>query len=202
VVALDPILGEERRLEVPDQVQLPRIYAAYRMPTFGSAGFDALEVAIDLLGSGRASRLYRSLVREQQVAQDVTTFAFPLVGGSAIFTIWVTARPGVPPAKLEAALWTELDRLTADGPSDDELERVRNLHAAGVESSLERISERADRLSMFACLFDQPERINAEVSRYAGVDAARVRDGMAASLRPDNRVVLTYVPAESAEGAA
>jgi predicted Zn-dependent peptidase len=202
VVALDPLLGQERRLEVPDQVQLPRIYAAYRMPTFGSPGFDALEVAIDLLGSGRASRLYRSLVREQQVAQDVTTFAFPLVGGSAIFTIWVTARPGVPPAKLEAALWTELDRLTADGPSDEELERVRNLHAAGVESSLERISERADRLSMFACLFDQPERINAEVGRYAGVDAARVRDGMAASLRPDNRVVLTYVPAESAEGVA
>jgi zinc protease len=201
-IALDPILGEERRLEVPDQVQLPRIYAAYRMPTFGSPGFDALEVAIDLLGSGRAARLYRSLVREQQVAQDVTTFAFPLVGGSAIFTIWVTARPGVAPARLEAALWTELDRLTTDGPSDEELERVRNLHAAGVESSLERISERADRLSMFACLFDQPERINAEVSRYAGVDAARVRDGMAASLRPDNRVVLTYVPAESAQGAA
>jgi zinc protease len=202
VVALDPILGEERRLEVPDRVPLPRIYAAYRMPIFGSPGFDALEVAVDLLGSGRAARLYRSLVREQQVAQDVTTFAFPLVGGAAIFTIWVTARPGIAPAKLEAALWTELDRLTADGPSDEELERVRNLHAAGVESGLERISERADRLSMFACLFDQPERINAEVSRYAGVDAARVREGMAASLRPDNRVVLTYLPAESAEGAA
>jgi len=201
-ITIDPIMGEERRLVVPDQVQLPRIYAAYRMPIFGSPGFDALEVAIDLLGSGRAARLYRSLVREQQVAQDVTTFAFPLVGGSAIFTIWVTARPGVAPAMLEAALWTEVDRLTAEGPTEDELERVRNLHAAGVESSLERISERADRLSMFACLFDQPERINAEVSRYAGVDAARVRDGMAASLRPDNRVVLTYVPAESAEGAA
>ena len=200
-IEIDPILGEERRLVVPDQVQLPRIYAAYRMPIFGSPGFDALEVAVDLLGSGRAARLYRSLVREQQVAQDVTTFAFPLVGGSAIFTVWVTARPGIAPARLEAALWTELDRLTADGPSDEELERVRNLHAAGVESSLERISERADRLSMFACLFDEPERINTEVSRYAAVDAARVREGMAASLRPDNRVVLTYVPAESAESA-
>jgi predicted Zn-dependent peptidase len=198
--ALDPILGEERRLVVPDQVQLPRIYAAYRMPTFGSDGFEALGVAIDVLGSGRASRLYRALVREQQVAQDVTTFAFPLVAGAAIFTVWVTARPGVPTATLEAALWTELDRLTTEGPSDDELERVRNLHASGVESSLERISERADRLSMYACLFDEPERINTEVSRYAAVDAARVREGMAASLRPDNRVVLTYVPAESAEG--
>ena len=201
-IAVEPIIGAEVRQEVPDRVPLPRIYAAYRMPTFGSAGFDALEVAVDLLGAGRASRLYRALVREQQVAQDVTTFAFPVIGGAAIFTIWVTARPGVGHEALEAALWAEVDRLTAGGPTDDDLERVRNLHAAGVESSLERISERADRLSMYACLFDEPERINTEVSRYEAVDAARVRDAMAASLRPDNRVVLTYLPAESAEEAA
>jgi predicted Zn-dependent peptidase len=200
--AVDPIIGAEVREDVPDRVPLPRIYAAYRMPTFGSEGFDALEVAIDLLGSGRASRLYRSLVREQQVAQDVTTFAFPIIGGAAIFTIWATARPGVAHQTLETALWSEVDRLTTDGPADDELERVRNLHAAGVESSMERISERADRLSMYACLFDQPERINTEVSRYAAVGAERVREAMAASLRPDNRVVLTYLPAESPESAA
>ena len=194
---IDPIIGAEVREEVPDRVPLPRIYAAYRMPIFGSDGFDALQVAIDLLGSGRASRLYRALVREQQVAQDVTTFAFPLIGGAAIFTIWVTARPGIGHEALETALWTEVDRLTADGPGDDELERVRNLHAAGIEGSLERISERADRLSMYACLFDQPERINTEVSRYEAVQGVRVRDAMAAVLRRENRVVLTYVPAES-----
>jgi len=200
--AVDPIIGAEVREDVPDRVPLPRIYAAYRMPTFGSAGFDALEVAIDLLGSGRASRLYRSLVREQQVAQDVTTFAFPVIGGAAIFTIWATARPGVAREAMETALWTEVDRLTTEGPAEDELERVRNLHAAGVESSLERISERADRLSMYACLFDQPERINTEVSRYEAVDARRVRDEMRQVLRPDNRVVLTYLPAESPEAGA
>ncbi|MEX0626682.1 MAG: pitrilysin family protein [Chloroflexota bacterium] len=199
---VDPIIGAEVRQEVPDRVPLPRIYAAYRMPIFGSEGFNALEVAVDLLGSGRASRLYRSLVREQQVAQDVTTFAFPVIGGAAIFTIWVTARPGVGHDSLEAALWAEVDALAGEGPSDDELERVRNLHASGVESSLERISERADRLSMYACLFDQPEQINTELSRYEAVDAGRVREAMNASLGPDNRVVLTYLPAESAEGTA
>ena len=204
--AVDPIIGSEVREVVPDRVPLPRIYAAFRMPTFGTDGFNALEVAVDLLGSGRASRLYRSLVREQQLAQDVTTFAFPVIGGAAIFTIWATARPGVGYEKLETALWSEVDRLAADGPSDDELERARNLHAAGVESSLERMSERADRLSMYACLFDQPERINTEVSRYEAIDAGRVREAMAGSLRQDNRLVLTYIPAESpaesAEGAA
>jgi zinc protease len=200
--AVDPIIGSEVREEVPDRVPLPRIYAAYRMPTFGTDGFNALEVAIDLLGSGRASRLYRSLVREQQLAQDVTTFAFPVIGGAAIFTIWATARPGVGHEPLEAALWSEVDRLAADGPTEDELERVRNMHAAGVEASLERISERADRLSMYTCLFDQPERINSEVSRYEAIDVGRVREAVSATLRADNRVVLTYIPAESAEGGA
>ena len=52
---------------------------------------------------------------------------------------------------------------------------------------------------MYACLFDEPEQINTEVSRYEAVDAGRVREAMSASLRPDNRVVLTYLPAESPE---
>ncbi|MDP9467185.1 MAG: insulinase family protein [Chloroflexota bacterium] len=197
-----PIIGAEVREIVPDRVPLPRIYAAYRMPTFGTDGFDALEVAVDLLGAGRASRLYRSLVREQQLAQDVTVYAFPFIGGATTFAMWATARPGVGQEALEAGLFTEVDRLAEAGPSEAELERVRNLHAASVESSLERIAERADRLSMYTCLFDEPERINTEVSRYLAVDGDRVRSAMAASIRPDNRVVLTYLPAESAEGAA
>jgi predicted Zn-dependent peptidase len=197
--AVDPIMGAEVREIVPDRVPLPRVYAAYRMPVFGSDAFDALDVAVDLLGSGRASRLYGRLVRERQLAQDVSVMSFPVIGGAAIFCLWATARPGVAHPTLEQALLAEVDQLAADGPTDAELERVRNLHAAAIESSLERIGERADRLSMYACLFDQPERVNTEVSRYRAVDGARVRQAMGASLRPDNRLVLTYVPAEAPE---
>lgn len=200
-VAVAPRIGREVREVVPDRVPLPRVYVGYRMPVFGTDAWDALEVAADLLANGRASRLYRSLVRERQLAQDVTVFAFPLVGGASIFAMWATARPGVEHAELERALFDEIDRLAADGPSLEELERVRNLHAAGVEAGLERLSERADRLSMYTILFDHPQRINEEVSRYVAVDAPRVRAAMADVLRPDNRVVLTYVPADGAEPA-
>jgi predicted Zn-dependent peptidase len=196
-VDIPPLLGEERRETVPDRVPLPRVYLAYRMPVFGTDAFDDLSVAADVLGVGRASRLYGVLVRERQLAQDVSVFPFPVVGGASMFTAWATARPGVGAEALEAALLAEFDRLAADGPSDDELERVRNLHASAVESSLERIAERADRLSMYACLFDEPQRINNEVGRYLAVDADRVRAAMTATLRADNRLVLTYLPAES-----
>ncbi|HYM53622.1 MAG TPA: pitrilysin family protein [Candidatus Dormibacteraeota bacterium] len=201
-VAIPPLMGGERREVVPDRVPLPRVYLAYRMPVFGTDAFEDLSVAADLLGVGRASRLYRVLVRERQLAQDVSVFPFPVVGGASMFTAWATARPGVATEALEAALLAEIDALAADGPSDEELERVRNLHAASVESSLERIGERADRLSMYACLFDEPERINTEVSRYLVVGADRVRAAMAATLRPDNRLVLTYLPSEAPDPTA
>ncbi|MDQ3690826.1 MAG: insulinase family protein [Chloroflexota bacterium] len=197
-MTVDALIGEEVRETVADQVPLPRIYLAHRIPVFGTDAFDALDVAADILGAGRASRLYASLVREQQVAQDASVFVFPIVGGAAMFALWVTARPGVSTEALEAATIAELDRLASDGPTDADLERVNNLHAAHVAGMLERIGERADRLSMYTCLFDQPERINEETSRWTAVDADRVTEALRASLRPENRVTLTYMPAEAA----
>jgi len=187
---------------VPDQVPLPRIYLAYRIPTNGSDAFQALEVAADVLGTGRASRLYATLIRKSQLAQDVAVFPFPLVGGASMLAMWATARPGVTADRLEAAQSEEVGRLLETGPSDEELARVRNLHDAGVGASLEQVSERADRLSMYTTFFDEPERINTEMSRYDAVSAERVRDAFASYVRPDNRVVVTYVPAESAQEAA
>ncbi len=196
-MTVEPRIGREIRETIPDRVPLPRLYLAARVPPFGTHGFDDMEVVSDLLGTGRASRLYASLVREQRVAQDVTAFVFPIVGGAAMLTLWATARAGVTAEALEAALFAELSRLEDEGPRDEELERVRNLQAAHAAGSLERIGERADRLSMYTCLFDDPDRINREVERYAAVDAARVRAAMRAFLVPDNRVILTYLPAEA-----
>jgi predicted Zn-dependent peptidase len=113
-----------------------------------------------------------------------------------MLALWVTARPGVAIDELEGALFGEIERLAADGPGTDELERVRNLHRAGVESSLERLAERADRLSMYTCLFDQPERLHDETARFDRIDTEMARSA-AASLVPDARVVLTYLPAEA-----
>jgi predicted Zn-dependent peptidase len=195
-MSVDPALGAPVRETAVDQVPLPRIYLAHRVPPFGTDAFDAFDVAADILGSGRASRLYAALVREQRVAQDVSVFVFPIIGGASMFALWVTARPGIHLETLEASLLAEIDRLASDGPTDADLERVRNLQASRTASGLERISERADRLSMYTCLFDEPQRINDEVARYAAVDADRVRGALQSAIVPDNRVTLTYVPAE------
>ncbi|MFH1474267.1 MAG: peptidase M16, partial [Chloroflexota bacterium] len=69
--------------------------------------------------------------------------------------------------------------------------------------SLQRVSERADRLSMYATLLDEPDEINRQLDRYLAVTAGDVRAACAALLVEHNRVVLTYVPApgSAVEGA-
>jgi zinc protease len=194
---LDPfLLGRQIRLVVPDRVSLLRIYLAYRIPGYGTPEFDALEVAADVLGTGRGSLLYGSLVRARQVAQDVEVYPFTFSGGASILAVWATARPGIEAKRLEDGMQEEIARLRDEGPGDDALERVRNLHDARTAASLEHASERADRLSMYTTLFDQPQRINDETRRYSAVTAADVREALAAYVRPDNQVVLTYVPLE------
>jgi zinc protease len=197
-MSLEPFkLGHEVRDLVAGQVPLPRVYLGYRIPVLGTDGFDACEVAGDLLATGRASRMYAKLVRTDQLAQDVSIFPIPLIGGAAMVAVWATARPGVEPERLEAAMVHEIDLLRDEGPRSMELDRVRNLHDAGVASALERITERADRLSMYTLLLDAPERINEEMERYAVAGGAEVQAILRDYLSEDNRVVLTYVPAEA-----
>jgi len=191
-------LGGEVREVVPDQVELPRVHVAYRIPAFGTEGHQAFDVVSDLLGTGRASRLYRSLVRERQLAADVAAFVFPWAGGSTVLAVWATARPEIEVDTLEAQLLDDIGHLATDGPADDELARVRTLHAAAVEGSLEQVGERADRIGQYACLFDRPEMVNTEIERYDAVTAEKVRQGMAERTGAENRLVLTYIPAEDA----
>jgi zinc protease len=196
-MSLEPMLESQQRDTVPDDVALARVYLGYRIPPCDEPEFDAFEVVADLLATGRASRLFAKLVRQDRLAQDVVASAFPLVDGAATLAIWATASPGVEASQLESALHRELAALADAGPDDAELERVHNMHAAATSASLQEVGERADRLTMYAKLLDEPERINQEIERYDAVMATHVRDAMATYAVPEHAAVLTYLPADS-----
>jgi zinc protease len=196
-LSLPPALGQEIRETVPDRVPLPRVYFGFRAPPYGDPRFDALEVAAQILAGGKGSRLHRRLVRDEQIAQDVVAFALGFVGGASIAAGWATVRPGVEIERVEAAYEEELERLGREAPSDDEIARARALIETGELSALQQVDERADRLSMYATLFDDPELINRQLQRYLDVTPEQVRAVVAAVFRRDNRVVLTYVPQQA-----
>jgi predicted Zn-dependent peptidase len=191
---LAPVLGREHRDTVPDAVPLSRIHFGFRTPPFGTPEFDALEIAAQILAGGRGSRLYRRLVREEQIAQDVVAFNLPLVAGGSIFAGWATVRPESDEATVERAYLEELERIAREPVTDDELTRAKALIEAAELGALGRVEEVADRLSMYAILFDRPELVNEQLQRYLAVDAGGIQRACGAIFREDNRAIITYVP--------
>jgi len=193
-LTLPPTLGGERRETVLDRVPLPRIYFGFRAPVYGDPRLDALDVAGQILAGGKGSRLHRRLVREERLAQDVTLFTLGFVGGASVCAGWATVRPDVSVERVESAYLEELERLATEPVSDDELARAFALVEADELGALQRVEERADRLSMYATLFDDPGLINRMLPRYLAVTPVAIREVAAATFRADNRLVLTYLP--------
>jgi zinc protease len=189
-----PVIGAEVREVVPDDVPLTRVHFGFRCPPYGTTEFDALEMCGQILAGGRGSRLYRNLVRDRKIAQDVTAFGLPLVAGGSFWGGWVTVRPDSDEETCERAFLEQLHILTEELVTEDELARAGALIEASELGALGRVEEVADRLSMFAALFDQPELINEQLPRLLAVTPEDIRNVARQVFRDDNRVVLTYVP--------
>ena len=186
--------GTTLREVVEDDVSLSRIYIAFRSPVFGSRDYYAASVTGAVLGMKHGSRLYRSLVRQRQVAADASAFTFDLAKGTDLLIVDVTARPETPVEQLEIEVERELDELMRDGVSEEEVQRAVALIQTDMVTSLQSASERADRLSIFATLLGDPSLINKQAELYAAVTVDDVNKFARSRLGPDNRAKLIYVP--------
>ena len=198
-MSLSPVFGTRLREVVHDNVSLTRLFLAFRSPVFGSDDYYAASVAAALLGMRKGSRLHRALVRDRQVAADAGAFTFDLAKGSDLLVIDVTARPEISVAQLEEEVEREVDLIHREGVSTEEVERAVALIETDLIASLQSAGERADRLSMFATYFGQPELINEQVDRYRSVSTERVNELVVARFGENNRASLIYVPREGVE---
>jgi predicted Zn-dependent peptidase len=198
-MTLPPTLGGEIREVVPDRVPLPRIHWGFRGPIFGDPRLDALDLAGQILAGGKGSRLHKRLVRDEQLAQDVALFSMGLVAGCSVTAGFATARPGVDLVQLETAFWEELEKMTREPVSDDELARAKALTEADELGALQQVAEKADRLSMYATLFDDPGMINSILPRYLSTTAEQIQAVCRDVFVPDNRLVLTYLPVSTVD---
>ncbi|HXG25403.1 MAG TPA: pitrilysin family protein [Candidatus Binatia bacterium] len=197
-MTLPPVIGREIREVVPDRVPLPRIHWGFRGPLFGDRRLDALDLAGQILAGGKGSRLHRKLVRERRLAQDVAVFSMGLIAGASVTVGMATARPGVDLVELESAFWEELERMGDEPVSEDELARAKALTEADELGALQRVEEKADRLSMYATLFDNPGMINEILPRYLATTAEDIQTVSRDVFVKANRAVLTYVPVTAA----
>jgi predicted Zn-dependent peptidase len=200
-----PRLGREVRSTTTERVPVPRTFVAYRTAPFGTAEFDAIQVAAAVLGGGRGSRLYKSLVLDQQLLQpsESVVDSWPFVGGATLTIADLPAREGVAIERLEAAYDAEVERL-AGGVTDEELSRAKALITSQWLHHLASVDGRADTFNEYATLLGDPGLVNEALPTILRVSAEDVQAVVAEVMRPDNRVVLTFLPSDSdgAEAAA
>jgi predicted Zn-dependent peptidase len=194
---LELSLGGEVREVVQDRVQLDKIFVGYRAPAYGTREFDALQMATIIAGHGRGSRLHRRLVLDKQLAKDVDANPWPFVGGATIAVGSATARTGVDVADVES-LYHEVMEGIADGVTDAELERARGMVERYELLQLQTVADRADAFSEYATLFDDPGLVNTRLGSLLSITPDEVAAAAGSVFRADNRVVLTFVPEESA----
>lgn len=193
-MSVPPTFGSWKRVVVEDDVMLPRLFLAFRTPVFGTEQYYASSVCSAILGLRKGSRLHRRLVRERQVAAEAQAFTYDLAKGTDLLVIDVTARPSLAPETLEREVADEVDLLVRDGVSAEEVGRAIALIQTEFTAAMQSAGDRADRLSMFATYFKNPELVNDQVGRYQSVTADDVNEFVRERLGEENRASLLFVP--------
>lgn len=199
VPPIDPpaaALAEEKRVVHEDKVQLPRLYACWLTPPHFAPGDAELDVLANVLAGGKNSRLYKRLVYDLQIAQDVEAAQFSGRLASE-FCIIATARAGHDLAELETVIQEEIDRLKDEGPTEREVERAVNQFEAAFLDRLERVGGfggKADQLNAYYFATGNPDWFQEDLLRYKALAPADIRAAAVTYLPDGERVVLSVVP--------
>jgi len=190
-----PITSEKRQV-VQDNVQLPRVYMAWVTPSFYKDGDADGDIAGSILGGGRSSRLYKKLVYEKQLAQNVSASQYSLMLGS-VFSIEATARPGHTAEEIEAAIDEELNRVRAELVTSSEIDRARNVFETQTMKGLQLVGGFggiADTLNQYNHYVGTPDYLTQDIMRHRNVTPASVQKFAQQYLQKTNRVVVHGVP--------
>jgi zinc protease len=190
------VLTEVTHEVLTDRVSLPRLYLAWLTPRFYAPGDAALDVVSSVLAGGKNSRLYKRLVYEEQMAQDVSAFQSSASLGSS-FMIIATARRGRTVADLQKAIDEEIDRLRQAPPDAREVQRALNQIEASFYRRMERVggfSGKADQLNAYYFAGASPDFFAEDLARYTSLTPADIQAAITRWLPRDRRVELVVEP--------
>jgi len=166
------------RQQAQDRVPVARVFNVWNIPEYGQADTDYLDLVSDVLAAGKSSRLYKRLVYDEQVATSVNCGINPNeIGGQ--FIVGATAKPGGSLVPINKDVEEELDKFLKDGPTAEELERVKTAYEANLVRGLDRIGGfggKSDILARGQVFTGNPEQYQISLDRVRKATAQDLRD--------------------------
>jgi zinc protease len=196
VTAIEPPQIDERQVVVKKAgAQVPIVELAWHVPNGKSPDAPALELLSTILSEGRASRLYRKLVYEQQLALGAGGDYPYFSHDPNLFTFYATPLPGKSAEALERALLAEIERLKSEPLPEEELERAKNQIEAAFVWQQDSVHSRATSLARFELAGSW--RLQSDfVPRIRAVTAADLQRVARAYFPIDRKNLSTLLPAE------
>jgi zinc protease len=185
-------ISRDTFLVLEDKVQLPRLFYTWHSVKGFSPDDAALDILAQVIANDKNSRLYKKLVYELQVAQNVRAFQ----DGSRLdgkFQIDVTPKPGQKTADIDRIVQTEIANVISNGVTQRELQRAQNLYKASFLNRLASVLGKAEVLNTYNYYVGNPDFVQQDAARYDRVTASDVQRVAKTYLgRP--KIVLTVVP--------
>lgn len=186
----EPVQTAERRQTVERNVPLDALFMAYHMGGRGENSYYACDILSDLLSNGHSSRLNRRLVQEQRLFSSIDAY----ISGTrdaGLFHINGKPAPGITLEQAEAAIRSELERLTTTPVELHELEKVKNkFESTQIFGNINYLNV-ATNLAWYE-LTGRAEDIDHEVPRYRAVTSDQLQQVARQLFRQDNGVILHY----------
>jgi zinc protease len=185
--------AERRFVDYGEHAPLPAVAITYLAPAQASDDAFALRVAEAILGQGDSSRLYRSLVYEQQLAQGVEA-DIDLREDLGLFKLTAMLASEKKPEDAERALLAELKRMQDAAVAAAELEKAKNQIITSRLLARETNNGKALAIGEAAVLLGDANRVNTDIEHIQAVTAADVQRVMKKYFSDTNRVVIYFLP--------
>jgi zinc protease len=194
VTTKEPPRKEEKRIvEYSPKVPLPGIAITWLAPSIRSDDTPALELASEILSGGESSRLYQSLVYEQQIVQQAS-FSADLNEDLGLLNVTMILASGKTPADAEQALHAQLEKILRDGVSPEELEKAKARFLTGQLVQRETNNGKASELGEAAVVYGDPDRVNTDLAKLQAVTADQIKEVLNRYLAGKKKVVIEYLP--------
>ncbi|UIT41021.1 insulinase family protein [Xylella fastidiosa subsp. multiplex] len=188
---ITPLPAQKRGVQY-DRVSQPRLYRTWITPELGSDTVAQLDLATTILGGNKSSRLYQRLVYKDKLADNISASISPFALASQM-QINADVKPGIDPAKVEAAIAEELKKFLAEGPSDDELQRAQMNYRSDLVRGLERVGNKAAILAAGQLYLNDPGAYKLDLQRAAQATPNSVKQA-AATWFSKGDYLLTVLP--------
>jgi len=177
--------------------QLPAIMLGWKVPARRTPDFYSLSLGSDLLLDGDSSRLYQRLVKDEESVVGIQGGMGERRGPSTLY-IFAIPKPGHTTEAIRATIQQEIERLGTEGPTPEEMEKLRNTLLNDAVRSRQSTLFRAQRLAEYTLYDGTPHHFNTELERYLDVTPERIREAVKRYLLTDNHSVMEVVPAHAA----